>query len=48
MTVRIPLCQALVCALLFPNDKVINVQFIDVVKQDCGLYAIAYATSMSW
>ena len=32
------------------NDKVINVQFIDVDKQentqDCGLYAIAYATSV--
>lgn len=39
-----------ICALLFAEGKVINVQFIDVDKQvnahDCGLYAIAYVTSL--
>ena len=43
-------CKDQICALLFANDKVINVEFIDVDKQentyDCGLYAIAYATSV--
>ena len=43
-------CKDQICALLFANDKVVNVQFIDADKQentyDCGLYAIAYATSV--
>ena len=38
------------CFILFANDNVINLQFIDLDKQenthDCGLCAIAYATSV--
>ena len=37
-------------ALLHTNQKAIHVQFVDIDKQentyDCGLYAIAYATSL--
>ena len=44
------LAEDQICALLDTNQKVIHVQFVDVDKQentyDCGLYAIAFATSL--